>query len=519
VTAPRTRGTALLGVLLVLVTALSGCGLFGDSSGSKATSSPSSAAPSFSSSQPSSTPSTLAGYYQQSLHWSACGSGHQCARLQVPLDYAHPAGRSIQLAVLKVPALDKAKRLGSMVVNPGGPGASGVDYARSAATVYGKKIREAYDVVGFDPRGVGSSTALSCLSDHQLDRLVASDPDPDTAAERRQSDALTKQLGDGCLEKSGSLTRHVSTVEVAKDLDVLRAALGDRKLTYFGASYGTSIGATYASLFPTHVGRMVLDGALDASVPLVPFNLVQAHGFEVALRAYVAACVAKGDCYLGSTVDAGIARIQRFMRDVEARPLRDRTGEVPIGLAIYGIYLPLYNQRLWPVLDRALQNAFNGDPGILRLAAYEYLGRSPAGHWDNELEAFDAITCLDRDEGVPIDKVESYVPRFEKASPTFGRVFAYSLPLCSVWPVHSGRHPKALHVTKAPPVLIVGTTRDPATPLVWAQSLHRQIGRSVLVTRDGDGHTGYHAGSSCVDDTVESYLVDDTVPDKDVSCS
>jgi pimeloyl-ACP methyl ester carboxylesterase len=516
VTAPRTRGTALLAALLLLASALSGCSLFGGTSGSTATSSQtrSSAAP-----QPTSTPSTSAGYYHQSLHWTPCGSGHECARLQVPLDYAHPDGRSIQLAVLKVPALDKAKRLGSMVINPGGPGVSGVDYARSAALIYGKRIREAYDVVGFDPRGVGGSTAISCLSDHQLDVLVASDPDPDTAAERRRSDALTRQLGDGCVARSGDLIRHVSTVEVAKDLDVLRAALGDKSLTYFGASYGTSIGATYASLFPTHVGRMVLDGAVDASVPLVPFNLVQAHGFEVALRSYVAACVDKGGCFLGSSVDEGIARIQRFLRDVEAKPLRDRSGEVPVGLAVYGLNYPLYAKRLWPALDRALQDAFNGDPGILRILAYEYVGRTPKGHWDNELEAFDAISCLDRDEGVPIDEVESYVPRFEKASPTFGRIFAYTLPLCSAWPVHSGHHPKALHVTRAAPVLIVGTTRDPATPLVWAQSLHRQIGRSVLVTRDGDGHTGYGAGSSCVDDTVESYLVQGTVPDKDVSCS
>ena len=496
---------------LALVTALGGCTRGGSASSDG---SPAAAdAP-----QPTSTPTSLAGYYGQRLRWAGCDHGDQCARLQVPLDYAHPDGQGIQLAILKVPALDRAKRLGSMVINPGGPGASGVDYATHARTVYGATIREAYDVVGFDPRGVGSSTALTCLPDHQLDVVVASDPDPDTAAERRRSDQLTRQLGDGCLERSGALTRHVSTIEVAKDLDILRAALGDRKLTYFGASYGTSIGATYASIFPTHVGRMVLDGALDASVPLVRFNLVQAHGFEVALRSYVSACVAKGDCYLGSTVDAGIARIQQFLRDVEARPLRDRSGVVTIGLAVYGLYYPLYSQRLWPALDRALQDAFAGNPGILRLLAYDYLGRSPTGHWDNELEAYDAVTCLDRDEGVPIDKVESYVPRFEKASPTFGRIFAYSLPLCSVWPVHSRRHPKRLHVTDAPPVLVVGTTRDPATPLVWAQSLHRQIARSVLVTRNGDGHTGYNSGNSCVDTTVESYLVDGTVPGEDVSC-
>jgi pimeloyl-ACP methyl ester carboxylesterase len=528
VTASRTRGVAsvlpLCAVLTVLAVLVSGCGLFGSGGSSQAgDGSSASRAPSTrSASRPAPAgpvPVGLAPYYRQRLHWTSCRDTFECARLRVPLDYARPGGRSIRLALLQAPALDPARRLVSMVVDPGGPGASGVDYAAGASASFGRPLREAYDVVGLDPRGVGGSSPIGCVSDARLSRMFAYDPDPDTAAERHTLDGMYRALGRGCLRHDPGLTRHMSTAEVARDLDILRAALGDRRLTYFGASYGTEIGADYATRFPRRVGRMVLDGAVDPSASSLEFDLVQARGFERALRSYVGACVAAGSCFLGGTVDAGVRRVQDLLASTEDQPLPSRYGPVTKGMVNLGVTGALYSTTLWPLLDRAIQRGLAGNGTLLQLLADGYLRRDPDGHFRGNLfEAYFAVTCLDNDDGVPMDRVHPYLPRFERASPTFGRMSAYALPMCHDWPVHSGRTGRRLDVTAAPPILVVGTTRDPATPLVWARSLSRQLHGSVLVTRNGDGHTGYHQGSACVDRTVEDYLVRGTVPSKDVSC-
>jgi pimeloyl-ACP methyl ester carboxylesterase len=277
----------------------------------------------------------LTRYYEQELDWERCG-GNDCAELEVPLDYADPDGETITLEVLRVRARDKDRRVGSLVVNPGGPGRSGIDYAANAAAYFGPELQRAFDIVGFDPRGVGRSTPLDCLSDSQLDVLVAADPDPDTAAEIARSDRLVRRLGRGCLDRSGALAEHMSTTEAARDIDVLRAALGDSRLSYFGASYGTFLGATYAELFPDRVGRMVLDGALDPSLSLLELNLVQAKGFETALRAYVGHCVDRGGCFLGGSVDVGTRRIRQLLDQVDRQPLAANGRRLTAGNAVLG---------------------------------------------------------------------------------------------------------------------------------------------------------------------------------------
>jgi pimeloyl-ACP methyl ester carboxylesterase len=336
----------------------------------------------------------------------------------------------------------------------------------------------------------------------------------------RYSDGLLRALGQGCLRRSGDLARHMSTLEVAKDLDVLRGVLGDRKLVYFGASYGTFIGATYAELFPNRVGRMVLDGALDPSLSTIELNLVQARGFEVALRAYVEACVERGGCFLGSTVDEGTARIRSFLDDVEQSPLpTDGERTLTAGTAVYGIWQTLYSKTYWNILDTGLQRAFRGDGSVLLALADAYTERGPEGtYMNNALEVLYAVNCLDHDDAIPSAQVKRYLPRFEKASPTFGASFAYTLSACSSWPVHTGRVPRPMRAAGAPPILVVGTTRDPATPLSWARALADQLDSGILVKRDGDGHTGYHSGNTCVDTTVESYLVEGEVPRGEVDC-
>ncbi|MGZ5418744.1 MAG: alpha/beta hydrolase [Nocardioides sp.] len=514
-TSRRPRTPWLVALLAVLPVLLSGCDALSGSELPEPSLSPSP----IGSAEPSAeaTAADLTSFYEQDVSWTKCGA-NQCARIKVPLDYEDPDGRSIELSVLKVPAQSKEQRVGSLVVNPGGPGGSGVDYASNAASYFGSELQQAFDIVGFDPRGVGRSTPVQCLPDDRLDNFVASDPDPDTKAELRRSDRLIAEFGDGCVEESGDLAAHVSTVEAAKDIDILRAVLGDAKLSYFGASYGTFLGATYAELFPKRVGRMVLDGALDPSVTSLRLNLVQAKGFEVALRAYVQHCVDAGACFLGGSVDEGTKRIRQLLDSVERQSLPAGPRRLEAGNAVLGIWAPLYNQDYWSYLDTSLKAAFAGDGVPLMSLSDAYVSRGAEGYSDNSLEALYAVNCLDHDDAIPSSEVADYIPRFEKASPTFGAIFAYSLSSCAQWPIRTGRVPAEIHAAGAAPIMVIGTTRDPATPLEWAEALAEQLDSGVLVRRDGDGHTGYLAGNDCVDSAVESYLVSGKVPEGTVDC-
>lgn len=461
----------------------------------------------------------LSELYSQELSWESCGEGVYCATLTVPLDYADPDGETIELALLKVPAADPDRRIGSLVVNPGGPGAPGTDYAASADSVFRQPILDAYDIVGFDPRGTGHSAPVDCLSDDELDAYTAEDPDPDTAAEVSAYERSIDTLGSGCAERSGELASHVTTVEAARDMDVLRAALGESQLDYFGASYGTKLGATYADLFPDRVGRMVLDGAVDLSISSRQLSLQQAAGFETALRAYVADCVDQDDCVLGDSVDEGLARIKGLLDQIDQSPMpTGRSRDLQVGNAFYGVVLPLYNRDYWPYLTQALEAAFDGDGSLLLRFSDIYNSRGARGYTDNSTEANYAINCLDDPWSIPAARVPAQIPAFEKASPTFGRVFAWGLTTCGGIQAQATEHDRHIDAKGAAPIVVVGTTRDPATPYLWAQHLADQLDSGVLVSRDGDGHTGYNSGNECVDTAVEDYLVDGTVPDDGLSC-
>jgi pimeloyl-ACP methyl ester carboxylesterase len=461
----------------------------------------------------------LAAYYDQKLAWHSCGH-NDCTRLTVPLDYARPTGATIKLAVLRVPADKKSERIGSLVVNPGGPGGSGTNFASYGALQFGAELADHFDIVGFDPRGVGSSDPISCGSTAQLDQLLAMDPDPDDAAERNRMDALTAEFGNACLSASGDLARHISTKEAARDMDVLRAALGEPKLDYLGFSYGTFLGATYAEEFPANVGRFVLDGALDPSLSNASLSLEQARGFETALRAYVKDCVDAGGCILGDTVDEGTHRVRQLLDQLETKPLpTDGDRDLTEGLGMLGVWLPLYSKPRWGDLTEALTQAIKDGRGddLLTLAD-QYASRGSNGYDDNSMAALLAINCLDHDDFIPTKDVPSHFAQFEKASPTFGRAFAFSLSTCSNWPVQTGERSVALHAKGAPPIVVVGTTRDPATPLIWAQALAQQLDSGRLITRDGDGHTGFRQGNGCVDDAVEGWLVSGREPPPDLKC-
>lgn len=459
-------------------------------------------------------------YYDQQLKWRDCG-GNECTTFEVPLDYEKPDGKRISIAVLKVPAARPGKRLGSLVVNPGGPGGSGIEYAAYGSLQFGAELSDRYDIVGFDPRGVGESTPIECLDTAELDRAVSFDPDPDTEDERQEFDEIFKGFGDGCVEESGDLAGHVSTVEVVKDMDVLRAALREDRLDYLGASYGTYLGATYAELFGKNVGRFVLDGAVDPTLSSRQLSLEQAGGFETALRAFAEDCVRQGGCFLGDSADAALDRIRGLLDELEEETLPTRDDDRPLtrGLGMIGIWLPLYVKSYWPVLTKALRAAIEeGDGADLLDLADQYLDRGDDAYGSNSMEVLSAVNCLDHGDFVRSEDVPKEFEAFDEASPTFGRSFAWALAVCQDWPVKTDRKAAAITAAGAPPIVVVGTTRDPATPLRWSEALADQLASGRLIVRDGDGHTGFNQGNDCVDDAVEAFLIDGKVPPKRLEC-
>ena len=471
------------------------------------------------SASPSTAATGLQAFYAQKLSWSSCHGSDRCATLTVPLDYEKPDGDTIKLALLMVPSAKASDDQGPLVVNPGGPGASGVDFAASANGFFSRTIREHFDIVGFDPRGVGRSDPVDCLSDSDLDAYIGSVAAPTTPDEVQDYVHSNDAIGAGCVAKSGDLASHISTVEAARDLDILRAALGQKQLTYYGASYGTELGTVYADLFPKKVGRFVLDGAVDPSVSPRELGLQQAAAFEQELRQYVADCVSGGNCFLGDTVDDGIARIQQLLTDVDSTPLPAGGGrELQGGAAFYGVIAPLYSKGNWPYLTQALKAAFQGDGSQLLTLSDWYTARTAKGYSDNSMEALYAITCLDNPWSIPASQVPDELPAFEKASPTFGATFAWSLTGCSGWTPRAEEAEPPVGAPGANPIVVIGTTRDPVTPLKWAQDLAADLDSGVLVTRDGDGHTAYDSGNACIIGAVDGYLVDGDVPDNGLAC-
>jgi pimeloyl-ACP methyl ester carboxylesterase len=462
----------------------------------------------------------LSRFYTQDLSWSPCGPD-QCARLTVPIDYSHPEGATLTLAVLKVPAKDPSRRIGSLVVNPGGPGGSGVVYA-TGDNVTTNAVRAVYDIVGFDPRGVGSSSPIKCLNDRELDSFLGTDPTPDNKTEEQHLADVAKAFADKCRANGGPLLGHVSTIEAAKDMDVLRAALGETKLDFLGKSYGTFLGATYADLFPTKVGRFVLDGAIDPNLTSSQVNEGQAVGFETETRAYVQDCVRRGGCPLGSSLDSGMQKLRDFLKSLDSQPLplSDRyVKQLTEGWGSLGIAVAMYDQGLWNQLTDALRSAFGGDAGPLMTLADAYAYRSNQGVYSgNLMQVIYAVNCLDRSDSRDLTHYESQARSLTAKAPTWGPFLAWSTVPCGYWPVTANNAPKKITAAGSGPIVVVGTTRDPATPYTWAQGLASELENGHLITFNGDGHTAYTRSNSCVDNAVDAYLLKGTVPAAGLRC-
>ncbi len=463
-------------------------------------------------------------YSDQTLEWGECeasdldtGMETECATLQVPVDYDDPSAGETFISLVRIPASGDAQ--GTLFTNPGGPGESGVEFAPIWAAMLDPQVTENYDVVGFDPRGVGGSDPLECLDTAELDEFIDFDPTPETPEEAEEWAGLLEGMGEGCEQDAGALASHVTTVETARDLDVLRELVGDDQLTYYGASYGTFLGATYAGLFPEKVSRFVLDGAVDPEIPFSEVWLGFVGGFETALASYADDCVASGECPLGSTRDEVVGAVQDLFEQVDEEPLPTSEPDRPItqGLAFQGITAPLYSQEDWPLLTEAILSAQAGDGDLLLFAAAAATARGEEGYESNLMMAQTAIDCLDakvRPEGDEVD-----IDEFVEASPTFGEIVGGIATLgCDPWPLGPEVEAPDYSASGAGPIVVVGTTRDPATPFEWAERLADILDSGVLFTRDGDGHTGYMQGNSCLDEAVNEYFVEGVAPDDGITC-
>lgn len=449
------------------------------------------------------------------IEWRACGGAYQCATYAVPLDYAQPGGRTIDLALLRLPARDQSRRVGVMMANPGGPGASAIDFVRLWANLLNRDLRDRFDIVTFDPRGVGQSSPILC---HEtLQEVIAGDPTPDNAAEWAEARDLARAFAEGCERAAGEVLPHVGTNNVARDMDTIRAALGEEKLTYIGYSYGTSIGAVYADMFPERVRAFVLDGAVDLSLGFEDLSRTQMIGFERAYNAYLEDCRAK-DCALAKRGDPG-ELVDGLLRQVEERALPAPGADRPAGPGetLLGIISAMYSTFTWPQLTRALTDALDGDgTGLVKLTD-QYLQRESDGSYPNLVEANSAVNYVDKECPKDPKVYEGLAAEFAKDSPHFGASAGASGLTCAYWtaPASPVKTPKA---AGAPPIIVISTTNDPATPYEWGLALAEQLESGVLLTHRGNGHTIYAQGNACIDSAVNAYLLELKVPEEGLTC-
>ena len=467
----------------------------------------------------------LTAFYATKAQWRPCTQasgaadfidlrGYQCATVAVPLDYRHPAGRRLSISIARLPA-SGSHRIGSLVIDPGGPGASGLGYLTEATRAIPAAVRRRFDVVGLDPRGVGASAGLHCLSTAGFDAMVAAAPVPTTAPQVAAAVARATTLAAGCQSAAGWELPYLGTVYAARDLDLVRSAIGDQRLTYLGKSYGTLLGAVYADEFPTRVRALVLDGALPPGLDPAAQSRQQGAGFEVDLGDFLRDCSARTSCAVAST-----RRLEALLAGIAVHPLRTSSGRLlHAGEAMNGLSAALYSTASWPLLRTALRQAGEGD-GTVLLELSDALAGRHAGGYETELGSFTAISCADVPATYTTRQAAAFARQWAVDSPLYGPLEAWGLLSCDHWPATASPLPAAVTGKGAAPIVVVGTTRDPATPYAWAQDLAGQLGSARLVTYDGDGHTVYGDGkSSCVDVAVNAYLIDRTPPHPGLRCA
>ncbi len=484
-------------------------------------------------------PAGLERFYAQPLTWGDCapyatsddvrsafrGKDLQCARLTVPLDYTKPQGDTITIGVLRHKAT--GDRLGALVLNPGGPGASGMYAAAGLAPqVASTDIGKRFDIVGFDPRGIGASEPdVTCLTDAERDEQRAEDLEADgSPAGVAKQDAESKEFADKCAERTKfgtAMLANLGTRDVVKDMDVLRSALGEEKLTYLGYSYGTRIGYTYAETFPQNVRAMVLDGALDPGQDEVESLVAQGQGFGVAFNDFAKWCAARRDCALGTDPARATQAFQNLVRPLIDNPLRLRDGRVlSYDDATLGAIQALYSQQLWAPLNSGLNELKSGQGATLMALADQYNERDSSGNYANTQDAFTAIRCVDDPPVTDRAEILGAENRYDQVAPFLddGRPNGAALDPCAYWPVPNTSEPHEPNVAGVPPVLVISTTNDPATPYQAGVNLAKAM-KGALLTFEGTQHTVFLQGVDCVDDIGSAYLIDGTLPAEGARCT
>ncbi|MGW1725564.1 alpha/beta fold hydrolase [Streptomyces sp. NPDC002306] len=513
------RWTAL-GAAALLV---AGCGGGSSSDNGKNGEGTGSAKPSASSPRAAATaPALPAKLTNQKLDWGRCeatadspapGGDWQCATLEAPLDWAKPEGRTTDLAMIRAKARG-GDRIGSLLFNFGGPGGSGVSMMPSYGSTV-SVLRERYDLVSWDPRGVSASGGVRCRGDRQIQAAEAIDATPDTPAEEQAYFQDAADFGRGCQKAAGDLMAHVSTTDTARDMDLMRQVLGDDRLHYFGISYGTELGGVYAHLFPQNVGRLILDAVVDPSADTVGHAQNQTRGFQRALNDYLKST--------GQDPKQGTRKIADLLKRIDAEPLPTSSGrELTQTLAVIGIVLPLYSEAGWPSLTSALKEAEQGDGSELLTLADGYNERDGSGHYGTTTHSQRVISCLDDKQRPTLEETKKRLPEFERLSPVFGDFLGWdTVGWCHDWPVAGQHDTPEVSAPGAAPILTVGNTGDPATPYEGARRMADELGKGVgvVLTWKGEGHGAYGSGSDCVDSTVNAYLLRGTVPKDGKVCS
>jgi pimeloyl-ACP methyl ester carboxylesterase len=457
-------------------------------------------------------PKTLSGYYAQKVNWQSCNQDFQCATLAVPIDYEKLSTGTFEIALLRYEART-SKKLGSLIVNPGGPGGSGVDYAYAAEYIFSPAILDRYDIVGFDPRGVSRSAPIRCLNDKELDANNDSDSKPDNEKEFQQILADTKKYVEICKDKNKYLTSY-STANVARDMDILREAVGDKQLNYMGKSYGTYLGTLYAQFFPDKVGRVVLDGAVDPTISNFQQTLTQAIGFDQAFSSFAKDCASKKKCTLAKGEDAAIAEMKKLFAQAAKKPLPIKSSNRSLSetMMVLGTASAMYDSATgWPKLRKAITEAQRGFGDKFLELADEYTGRQSDGKYpNNEFDSGAVIDCLDVDEPRTVAQIKRDAEAYAQQAPLFGPYLAYGGLTCKYFGMSQEVDIAPTKTTSS--IVVVGTTGDPATPYEWARGLNKLLTNSVLVSLTGEGHTGQGQGNACIDDQIDNFYITGKVP-------
>ena len=466
--------------------------------------------------------SSLQDFYEQSAKWDKCYDSFECLTYDVPIDYSNLGIGTFQISALRYPAQDPKRRIGSLIVNPGGPGASGVDYAYNAEYIFSPDLLDQYDIVGFDPRGVSRSAPIVCYNDRETDANYASDSKPDNAAEFKQAIIDTKVFIQKCLNKNEHLTAF-STANAARDMDILRALVGDKKLNYMGKSYGTFMGALYAKLFPNNIGRVVLDGAVDPKISNFEQTKTQALSFDNQLQAFITDCIKRTNCPLPSNQVQATQTITQLWQEAATNPLPIKNKKdnrvVTESLLVIGTASALYdNVEGWPELRKAIGEALKGYGDTYLELADLYTGRQKDGTYpNNEFDSGAIIDCLDFADDRTPQEIRADGTAIAKVAPVFGPYIGMSGLTCKYFTAPT---PVKFSTTKTnAPIVIVGTTGDPATPYAWAQGLSKLLVNSRLLTFVGDGHTGQGRGNGCIDDAIDAYYLKGTLPAAGLRCT